>query len=131
MEEEHHSYERNKYKIVDPIYDLSLLKRLIEDSDIVTLYGELEIEPFSEFSLPFQALYWHIKYILLKNQEFAIDIDEHLGLFDEKDLNVIWLSIRNESNTVIECKDGEWFVDFSKQDEKNKNLLEGYKVLTL
>jgi hypothetical protein len=131
MEEEHRKYQVNKYRIVDPIYDLSLLKRFIGDSKIVTLYGELEIEPFREFSLPFQALYWHLKYILLKNREVALDIDEHLGLFDEKDLNVIWLSMRNESNTVIECKDGEWFVDFSKQDEKNKNLLEGYKVLTL
>lgn len=131
MEEQHRNYQVNKYRIVNPIDDLSLLKRFVDDSYTAKLYGELEIEPFTEFSLPFQAVYWYLKYLLLKNGEVALDHNEHLALYNEKDLNVVWLSIQNENNTIIECKDGDWFVDLSNQDEKHKNFIDGYKLLTL
>lgn len=121
----------NKFRLLDSVRDLSLVKKFIENSNKVTLYGELEIEPFTEFSLPFQAQYWYLKFMLLQNGKLDIVSNEHRALYEETNLNIIWLSVRNHSKTIIECKDGEWIVRLSEQDERNKFLLKNYKLSIL
>ena len=126
MERELNNNLITKYRILDTIYDLSLVQQFIGTSDTVTIYGELEIEPFVEFSLAFQANYWYLQYMLLKNGEIDLEKNEQMALYNERDLNIIWLNIKNESDTVIECKDGIWFFNLSKQDERSKTLLDNY-----
>lgn len=130
MEEERNN-QVNKYRVLDSIEDLSLVRAFIEASNRVTIYGELEIEPFVEFSLPFQAQYWYLKYMLLKVGQVDLNSDEQKALYDEQGLNVIWLSIRNQSNTIIECKDGDWFVSLSDQEDGSNTLLKSYKLSSI
>ena len=55
------------YKLVQPVYNLSIIKEFFKISKDIVIYGELEIEPFTGFSLAFQAEYWYLKYHLLLN----------------------------------------------------------------
>lgn len=118
----------NKHKLLDPVEDLSLVKSFVEGSNSITIYGEFEIEPFTKFSLDFQAAYWHIKYMVQLNGKLTLEKSECFALYEEKRLNVIWLNIKNDNDTVIECKDGDWFINLSDRD---KALFDDYKLLKL
>jgi len=128
MEKEHHNNQLSRYRLLESIDDLSLVRAFIDASNWVVIYGELEIEPFVEFSLPFQAQYWYLKYMLLKVGQVDLDSDEQKALYNEQGLNVIWLSIRNQCNTIIECRDGIWFVSIFDEDDIINTLLKSYKL---
>lgn len=119
----------SKYKVIDQIDDLSLVKQLVEISNNVIIYGELEIEPFEEFSIPFQAEYWYLKYSLLKHGSVMLDSNQQLAMYDEKNLNTIWLSVRNDNGALIDCKDGNWLISFPSIH--NEIFLKRYKLLEI
>lgn len=122
-----------KYKILDVIEGFTLLQEFTKHSDQVVLYGELDIEPFEEFSIEFQAEYWYIKYMLLRDGKFNMEKDNYKerAFWKEKKLNVIWLSVKNNDNVIVECNDGEWFINFPTQSQYCKPFWESYKLLEL
>ncbi|MHA4895355.1 hypothetical protein ACXZ1K_11420 [Pedobacter sp. PWIIR3] len=127
MSEEPNNSQFNEIEIVGTINDLHFLKQFVEHSNSVSLYGEFEIEPFTVFSIEFQAAYWYLKYLVLKNQVVRLDYDTY-AFYDENNLNVIWLSVKNEHNSIIECRDGNWSVRLSRTDDGNRKLFSRHDV---
>lgn len=116
------------FKIIKAIESLAFLKKLLSLVGRVKLYGELEIEPFTEFSISFQANYWFIKYMLLSNGTFELD-EESSGLLNETNINVIWASLTNDTDFIIECKDGDWYVTFLRANNSIMTFLKEQKLI--
>jgi len=120
--------ESTKYKILGTINDLSIIERFLGIYNTAILYNNLEIEPYKEFSTAFQADYWYIKYYLLKDGNLDLSEFELSAFYREKYLNIIWLSVKVKDNSIIECKDGVWFITILTQDKNNEALLDDYNL---
>jgi hypothetical protein len=118
----------NKFQIIKSIENLSFLKKLIQLIGPVKLYGKFEIEPYKEFSIAFQANYWFIKYTLLANDIFELD-EESSGLMDEKNINLVWVNVTNETDFIIECKDGDWSITFLSDNDLIKDFFKEQKFI--
>ena len=118
-----------KYKIGAPIEDLLLVKQLLELSSELIMFGEFEIEPFTEFTLGFQAQYWYLKYYLLRDDKVTLENGEFSKIFEEKQINIIWLNIRNDGNFILECKDGVWYITIIGADNDLLSIFEKYKLI--
>jgi len=116
--------QANRYKIVNSINNLSLLK------EIITLFGEFEIEPFKEFSLAFQAEYWYLKYHLLQDNAVQLEMGEFSSVYEEQGLNVIWLSVKDNESFILECRDGGWFISFLKPNENINAIFANFKLIS-
>jgi len=101
----------NKYAIKKSIQSLAFLSDIIKPERGIVIFGDLEIEPFVKFSTAFQAEYWYLKYQLTKAGKVKLD-DNYDTLFSEKEINIIWFNITDEKYFLLECKDGDWFVNF-------------------
>jgi len=74
-----------KFRILTEIKSLAFIQDLLKVESKIHLFDELEIEPYVEFSNNFQANYWHIKYLLLKDKNIILT-SEHENLYHEKEL---------------------------------------------
>ena len=101
-----------KHKLNWSVGSLRFPKYLFEVFNDIDLYGEFEIEPYKEFSLAFQAEYWYLKYRVLKEGSINLNKEEFSQLYKETDINIIWLSVKDKNNFVLECKDGDWALTF-------------------
>jgi len=99
-----------RFKITNKIHDLTFLKRLKSEVKKLKLIKELEIEPFTVFSLPFQSEYWYIKYTLLKTKCLYLNKEEFESFYTEESLNIIWLSVTDEESFILDCIDGTWYL---------------------
>lgn len=117
-----------KFKITNKIHDLAFLKRLKIGAKKIKLTKELEIEPFTNFSLPFQSEYWYIKYMLLKNKSLCLNEGDFESFYTEDSLNIIWLSVTDEESFNLDCTDGTWYLNIA-EDAITTN--EYFKNLTL
>ncbi|MEZ2339328.1 hypothetical protein AB6735_27025 [Mucilaginibacter sp. RCC_168] len=117
-----------KFKITNEIHDLTFLKRLKCEAKRTKLIKELEIEPFTNFSLRFQAEYWYIKYMLLLNKVLYLNDEEFESLYTEDSLNIIWLSVTDDESFTLNCIDGIWYLNTTKN---SINTNECFKNLTL
>lgn len=104
-----------KYKINDEIHSLIYFKSLFDISHNIKIIGELDIEPFSIFSLEFSSIYWYFKYSILKYNGMNIDRDEirndYRVFFQEQNLNLIFFNFYDESNYRLYCVDGTIYVE--------------------
>jgi len=112
-----------KFQIKDAFNNLCFLKELRNLSKEVVLYGDLEIEPFTELSLAFQAEYWYIKYHLLEDKKVDLN-NEFISFFDETDINIIWLYATDKKTFNLECKDGKWYIGFYSMNNKISNFFQ-------
>jgi hypothetical protein len=117
----------SKYKIINELKSLAFIRDILLIEPKVRLYGELEIEPYVEFSVNFQADYWYIKYLLLRDQYVDLT-NEFESLFSEPDLNIIWLRLTDGNTFVLEFNDGQPFVSFLKE---NTSIKKYFELLTL
>ena len=101
---------------------------MLDISDSVMIYNEFEIEPFTKFSLAFQAEYWYLKYRLLKDGIIKLNDEEFNALYNEKNINIIWLSLKVQNDLTIECRDGEWVLRFFKLSDSLKSLIQQFKL---
>jgi hypothetical protein len=119
----------NRYKIVNSIENLLLLKEILFIKSIIVLYGELEIEPFKEFSTGFQAEYWYLKYYLLKDKTVQLKVGEFSNLYKEQSLNIIWLTVKDNESFILDCIDGEWYISFLKLDQEINTIFKKFKLI--
>ena len=117
-----------KYSIADHIENLALLHELLKISKQILIFDDLKLEPFIEFSLPFQAEYWYLKYHQLRDRQVKLELGEFKWLFEEENVNVIWLSARDGKNFILECKDGNWFVSLIGLDKSITSLFDKFKL---
>jgi len=127
MEKEHHS-QVVKYSITAYIGNLALLNELLKITKQLLISNDLEIEPFTEFSLPFQAEYWYLKYLLLRDGKLKLELEDFKSLYEERNINIIWLNVTDEKNFVLECKDGNWFVSFIGLNKRITSLFDQFKL---
>ncbi|MDN3588092.1 hypothetical protein QWY86_15520 [Pedobacter aquatilis] len=120
----------SKYKIINELKSLDFIKNILLIEPKVRLCGELEIEPYVEFSVNFQADYWYIKYLLLRDQYVDLT-NEFESLFSEPDLNIIWLRLTDGNTFVLEFNDGQPFVSFLKENTSIKNYFELFTLSRL
>ncbi|ATP58015.1 hypothetical protein CPT03_16855 [Pedobacter ginsengisoli] len=120
----------SKYKIINELKSLDFIKDILLIEPKVRLCGELEIEPYVEFSVNFQADYWYIKYLLLRDQYVDLT-NEFESLFSEPDLNIIWLRLTDGNTFVLEFNDGQPFLSFLKENTLMKNYFELFTLSRL
>jgi hypothetical protein len=125
--EEEQSKMKTKYKILESFDDLSIISNIISLKGSIKIFNEFEVEPYEYFSVEFQAEYWYLKYQLLRNSYFVISKDEFSSLFIEKNLNIIWMSVTDDKDFILECRDGGWFLSI----EKNNVLFPVFKEFKL
>lgn len=113
MEKELNKIQGHKYIATGHMENLFFITELLKKSHKITLYGDLEIEPYTEFSLQFQAEYWYLKYMLVINKGIVFeeeDVDKKF--FSEEKINIIWLNITDGTDFILECKDGVMYFIF-------------------
>lgn len=108
--EEGQSKTVTKFKINDVFDNLSIINDVLSVVESIKIYKELEIEPFKNFSVGFQAEYWYLKYQILRNGYLEIVKDDFEYIFCEQHLNIIWLSVTDDNGFILECRDGMWFL---------------------
>ncbi|WP_131539594.1 hypothetical protein [Pedobacter nototheniae] len=114
-----------KYRIINEIKSLSFIEDILKIEPKIQMCGELEIEPYIEFSVNFQSDYWYIKYLLLKDQLVNLN-DEFKYFYNEPDLNIIWASFTDGKTFLLEFKDGQPFISFSKDKLLIKKYFEQF-----
>ena len=117
----------SKYKIINELKNLAFIRDILQIESEIQLYGELEIEPYEEFSVSFQADYWYVKYLLLKDQHIYLTT-EFESLFSEPNLNIIWLMLTDGKTFVLEFNDGQPIISFLKD---NTLIQDYFKLFTL
>ena len=110
-----------KLRITSELKSLAFIRNILKIEQKIKLYGEFDIEPYRKFSVNFQAEYWYIKYLLLRDQ-FVNLTDDFDYLFAEQDLNIIWLRLTDNDTFELEFIDGQPFVSFLKE----KSLMKDY-----
>ena len=119
----------NKHRIKDSIEDLLFMKELLKVSKHLIICGELEIEPFTEFSVAFQAEYWYLKYQLVITSEVELEGGDFESLYEEKNINVVWLSIKDEKGLTLDCIDGDWYISYKTLDEDVKAIANRFELI--
>jgi len=114
---------RTKYRITSPLNDLTFIRDLSKISDKLEIYDDFELEPFATFSLEFQAEYWYLKYVLLRDKQILIT-DEFKVFFTENNLNIICLKLTDRKSFVCEFIDGTGFVSFISENIQTRLYFE-------
>ncbi|NHM03732.1 hypothetical protein [Flavobacterium celericrescens] len=100
-----------KFSINKDFNSLNFLENLAKKFDLY-LIGDFEVEPFTKWSMEFASEYWYLNYHLLKKGEVRLgNQDSELKfLFQESNLNIIWLTVTDKKNFELKCVDGSWEV---------------------
>lgn len=114
------------YKIDQEIISLNFLTPIIELFN-THIYGDLEIDPFNEFTIEFQSNYWYLQYYLLKDKKVYVD-DSLQSFFKEENINIIWFQITDEDTFKIKCIDGTWFIEILKLDIQFDNVISSFNL---
>lgn len=101
-----------KYSINKDFNSLNFLENLALEFDLYFI-GDFEVEPFTKWSTEFASEYWYLKYQLLKICEVKIKSEDSdfKFLFQEFNLNIIWLTVTDKKNFELKCVDGSWKVE--------------------
>lgn len=120
------SKQKTNVKFNHSIMGFEVVSKLFGIHNSLTFYGELEVEPYSKFSIEFQAEYWYVKYSLLSEGSIQLQFENFQNLFQEREINVIWFNITDKETFSLNCKDGDWYLSFSKLNESVENAVKQF-----
>lgn|SRR5690606_310973 len=118
MEEE--VTEDKLYSFKRTIDNLGFIKVFVEKYELY-LIEELDIDPFTTFTLEFSLEYWYLKYHLLRDKKILLTKDD-LILFEETNMNIVFFKLSDLNSFIIECNDGKWSFKLNKIQKRSIDI---------
>src|SRR5690606_42163141 len=101
MEEE--VTEDKLYSFKRTIDNLGFIKVFVEKYELY-LIEELDIDPFTTFTLEFSLEYWYLKYHLLRDKKILLTKDD-LILFEETNMNIVFFKLSDLNSFIIRSEE--------------------------
>lgn len=108
------------YSFKRTVDNLSFIKVFVEKYELY-LIEELDIDPFTTFSVEFSSEYWYLKYHLLRDRKVLLT-EEDLILFEETNINIVFFKLSDLNSFTIECNDGRWYFKLNKLHKKSIDI---------